>query len=63
MICQQNANMKVAHLLKTCGLSGFPALRMWMHSPSFHLLHSDLRHGESAIGISLPFIISIIEFF
>jgi len=45
-------------LLQTGGLSGFPALRIWMHSPPLHRSHSDFRHGVSAIGICINLRIS-----
>jgi hypothetical protein len=38
-------------------------LRIWLHLPSLHCSHADLREGVSARGNFLPLIISIIEFF
>jgi len=40
-------------LLQTWGLFGFPAFRIWMHSPPLHISHPSLRQGVNSIGISL----------
>lgn len=47
-----------AFLQNTCSLSGFPALRIWMHSPSIHCSHSPLRQGVNATGIFIKLRIS-----
>ena len=36
---------QVPCLVKTWGRPGFPALRIWMHSPSLQQSHADLRQG------------------